>query len=168
TNRDLDAMLAEGSFRTDLYHRIADWKVTLPPLRQRKADIPNLAAFFLAGEAERRGVAIAGISKGALALLEAYDWPGNIRQLQREMIRGGLFLEDGQLLETSHLDDAVRQGRRTRPQGLRERLEEIERQEIQRALAAAGADVSAAATALGIGRSTLYRRMIELGIERPA
>jgi DNA-binding NtrC family response regulator len=168
TNRDLGAMLAEGTFRTDLYHRIADWKVTLPPLRRRKADIPNLAASFLAGEAERRGVAIAGISRAALALLEAYDWPGNIRQLQREMARGALFLEDGQLLETSHLDESIRQGSRSRPQGLRERLEEIERQEIQRALAAAGSDVGAAAAELGIGRSTLYRRMIELGIERTA
>ncbi len=168
TNRDLAAMLAEGTFRSDLYHRIADWKVTLPPLRRRKADIPNLAASFLAAEAERRGVAIAGISKAALTLLDAYDWPGNIRQLQREMTRGALFLEDGQLLETSHLDESIRQGSRTHPRGLRERLEKIERQEIQSALAAAGADVGAAAAELGIGRSTLYRRMIELGIERTA
>ena len=164
TNRDLGAMLAEGSFRTDLYHRIADWKVTLPPLRRRKADIPNLAAHFLAAEAERRGVAIAGISKGALALLEAYDWPGNIRQLQREMARGALFLEDGQLLETSDLEESIRHGSRARPQGLKERLEEVERQEIQRALDSAGEDVSAAAAELGIGRSTLYRRMVELGL----
>ncbi|MEM7354325.1 MAG: sigma 54-interacting transcriptional regulator, partial [Acidobacteriota bacterium] len=109
SHRDLDAMLREGSFRSDLYHRIADWTVRLPSLRERRGDIPNLAAHFLAREVERRGLRIAGISRGAMDLLEAYDWPGNIRQLEREMCRAALFLEKGELLESSHLQEAIRQ-----------------------------------------------------------
>jgi DNA-binding NtrC family response regulator len=167
TNRDVRGMLAAGGFRGDLYHRIADWTVTLPPLRQRRADIPNLAAWFLAEEASRLGVAIGGISRAALALLERYSWPGNIRQLQREMGRVALFLEPGQLVESSHLDVEIRAS--TEPSGggtLRGRLTEVERREIRAALAACGGDISAAARQLGLGRSTLYRRMAELGVER--
>jgi len=166
TNRDLDRMLADGGFRTDLYHRIADWAVRLPPLRERPGDVPNLAAYFLGREAERRGVRTRGISRAAMEALLDHDWPGNIRELEREMARAALFLEDGDVLETRHLSEEVRGSRRTeRSGGLRAALEAAERREIQRALLAAGGDVPAAAAALGIGRSTLYRRMGELEIE---
>jgi two-component system NtrC family response regulator len=166
TNRDLDAMLADGTFRGDLYHRIADWDVTVPSLRERRADIPNLAAHFLGREAQRRGVRVAGISRAALDALRAAPWPGNIRQLEREMARVVLFLEDGQLLERSHLKEGVLRDDGTTPvAGLRGQLEQAERAAIVRALAACGGDVTAAAETLDIGRSTLYRRMRELGIE---
>jgi transcriptional regulator with PAS, ATPase and Fis domain len=156
TNRDVRGMLAEGSFRGDLYHRIADWTVTLPPLRQRRADIANLAAWFLGEEASRLGLAIGGISRAALAMLERYSWPGNIRQLQREMGRVALFLEPGQLVESSHLDAEIRASNEPSGGGtLRERLIEVERREIRAALAACGGDISAAARQLGLGRSTL-------------
>ncbi|MCB1035645.1 MAG: sigma 54-interacting transcriptional regulator, partial [Acidobacteria bacterium] len=79
THRDLEAMLASGDFRSDLYHRIAGWEVTLPPLRHRRVDIPSLATHFLVREAEKLGVRPAGISRDALAALTAYAWPGNIR-----------------------------------------------------------------------------------------
>jgi DNA-binding NtrC family response regulator len=168
TNRDLDAMIEAGTFRNDLYHRIADWRVTLPPLRRRRADTPNLAACFLAEEAERRGIAVTGITRAALDHLTAYAWPGNVRQLQREMARAVLFLEDGQALESSHLDASIREGGDGgEPAGtLHETLARTERREILRALEAHDGDVTAAAAELGIGRSTLYRRMSELGIER--
>jgi transcriptional regulator with PAS, ATPase and Fis domain len=166
TNRDLDAMIEAGSFRNDLYHRIADWRVTLPPLRHRRQDIPNLAACFLAEEAERRGLAVTGITRAALDRLTDHRWPGNVRQLQREMARAVLFLENGQALESSHLDPAIREGDDEPAGTLTETLARAERREIVRALEAHDGDVNAAATELGIGRSTMYRRMSELGIER--
>lgn len=155
TNRDLDAMLRDGRFRSDLFHRIADWDLTLPPLRARPADIPNLAAHFLECEATRHGVRVAGISRAAMSALLAHDWPGNIRQLEREMARAVLFLEDGQLVEHA--------GTRARDD-LQATVEAAERAAIRSALADAGGDVPAAAAALGVARSTLYRRIKALGI----
>lgn len=164
TNRDLDALLDAGGFRTDLYHRIADWSVTLPTLPERRADIPNLAAYFLAREARERGISVAGISRAALEALERHDWPGNVRQLEREMGRAALFLEDGELLESAHLSKAVREPKREAPVTLEDRLQEVERREIRRTLDRHDGDVTAAARELGLGRSTLYRRIKELEI----
>jgi DNA-binding NtrC family response regulator len=173
TNRDVAALIASGGFRADLYHRIAGWCVTLPPLRRRRADVANLAARFLADESARLGIPVGGISRGALDALESYAWPGNIRELQREMARCALFLEPGQLVESSHLAPAIRDapsdgaGGADPPGTLRERLEAVERREIRAAIAECGGDVTAAARRLGLGRSTLYRRMVELAVERP-
>ncbi|MEM7585086.1 MAG: sigma 54-interacting transcriptional regulator [Acidobacteriota bacterium] len=166
THRDIDAMLKEGSFRSDLYHRIADWTVRIPTLVERRADIPNLAAYFLARSAERRGLRVAGISQGAMELLESYAWPGNIRQLEREMARASLFLEKGELLESAHLQEAIRESGAQESLSLKDRLERVERREIEQALSQSGWNVSAAARELKMGLSTLYRRMRELGIEQ--
>jgi hypothetical protein len=165
TNRDLEALIDSGAFRSDLYHRIADWPVRLPPLRDRRADVPNLAAYFLDEEGRRQGLPVAGISRGAMELLEGYHWPGNIRQLEREMARVVLFLEAGQLLESSHLQEAIRQAGTAAPRSLRERLEEVERREIVRTLARHQGNVSATADELQIGLSTLYRRLRELDVD---
>jgi two-component system NtrC family response regulator len=165
SHRDLEAMQRDGSFRSDLYHRIADWTVHLPRLAERRADIPNLAAYFLAREARRRGLGVAGISRGAMELLEAYAWPGNIRQLEREMSRAALFLENGELLESSHLQQAIRQAEPAEALSLKARLERVERREIRQALARHEGNVSAAAKELQMGLSTLYRRMQALGVE---
>ena len=167
THCDLEKMMVEGTFRSDLYHRIADWTVVLPPLRERRVDIANLAAYFLDQETRRRGVDAAGISRGAMDLLEAYDWPGNIRQLEREMARSSLFLEQGELLESSHLRDAIRRVAEDGPLSLKERLEKVERVEISQVLVRHEWSVTAAAKELKLGVSTLYRRLRELGIEMP-
>lgn len=166
TNRDIHALLESGAFRSDLYHRIADWVVELPALRHRTEDIPNLAVHFLSSACDEAGVSPAGISKAALDVLTAASWPGNIRQLEREMSRVALFLEDGDLLDTSFLqsslfDKVYEQGG---GQSLKVLLEDTERSAIERALAAASGDVALAAERLDIGRSTLYRRMTALGI----
>lgn len=168
TNRKLDELLTGGCFREDLYYRIATWVVELPPLRQRRADIPNLAAHFLSHEGARRGIRVKGISRAALDVLMVYPWPGNIRQLENEMARAVLFLADGDLLDTTRLSDALRQtpldsSRAT----LSQILEQVERKEILKAVRSSNGDVAAAAERLGLGRSTLYRRMKELGIEFP-
>ena len=164
TNRDLDGLLACGGFRSDLYHRIADWDLTLPTLRARRADIPNLAAYFLEREAIRHGVHATGISRATMDALISYRWPGNIRQLEREMARVVLFLEDGQLVERSQLQPAIRDAPTAPGTSLPEILEATERRTIVEAIEATDGDVPAAAKELGIGRSTLYRRIKELGI----
>lgn len=164
TNRDLDELIEQGAFRRDLYYRIAGFVVDLPALRQRLLDIPNLAASFLAQAGAKHGLDLPGLSVRAADLLTHYDWPGNIRELRHEMERAALFLEDGELLDSTALDA------RFRPVGgrgdtLRERLEAYERAEIERALALAAGDVARAAAALGMGRSTLYRRIQVLGLD---
>jgi transcriptional regulator with PAS, ATPase and Fis domain len=165
TNRDLDAMLADGRFRRDLYHRIADWVVDLPPLRARRADIPNLAAHFLAHAAAERGVHAAGISRAAITALEAHDWPGNVRQLEKEIGRAALFLEDGELLEASQLQPEINAAVGERGgDTLKSVLERTEKAHVASVLAACSGDVPAAAERLGIGVSTLYRRLKALGI----
>lgn len=165
TNRDVRAMLGDGRFREDLFHRIATWVVELPPLRHRRADIVNLAAHFLDKAAATNGVAIGGISRAALDTLESFSWPGNIRQLENEMQRAALFIEDGELLDTGRLSEEVRRGR---PSGaaanLEEILERVERDEIALALEAVGGVVETAAERLGVSRATLYRRMKALDI----
>lgn len=169
TNRNLDELREEGRFRQDLYHRIADWRVDIPSLRERRADIPNLAAHFLQREVQKAGIQVAGISRGAMKILQSCPWPGNVRQLEREMARAALFVEDGELLQSSHLQESLKEGGDTvlRERGgtLKQRLERWERMEIAQAIEQHEGNLSAVARALDIGRSTLYRRMKELAME---
>lgn len=165
TNRDIRSMLRDGGFRGDLYHRIAGWVVQLPPLRQRRADIPNLAAHFLTREGRRQGIRVAGISRAALDALAAYPWPGNVRQLENEMARAALFLDDGELLDTARLSEEVARCRvESRASSLAETLNRVERDEIVLALDACAKDIDRTAERLGISRATLYRRMKTLQI----
>ncbi len=166
TNRPIHKMLAEGTFRSDLYHRIATWEVELLPLRRRRADIPNLSAYFLTHEAQRYGIRVRGISRAALRALRRYRWPGNIRQLKNELSRAVLFLEDRELLDTGRLSAAIRgdeQAKAGLP--LAKILEAVERDEIVAALDACGGDTTAAAERLQVSRPTLYRRIKSLEIE---
>ncbi|HEV8630400.1 MAG TPA: sigma 54-interacting transcriptional regulator, partial [Thermoanaerobaculia bacterium] len=166
TNREVRPMLADGRFREDLYYRIATWVAELPPLRDRRADIPNLAAHFLAREAAKRGLRVRGISRGALDQLMSYSWPGNIRQLEKEMSRAVLFLADGDLLDTARLSQEIRLPRDSDGDtSLAAVLERVEREEIRKALRLASGDIPKAAELLGLARSTLYRRIKQLGVE---
>ena len=162
TNRDLPAMLEKGTFRRDLFHRLTDWQVTLPSLAQRRADIPNLAVYFLDRECRRLGCRTSGVTRAGLQTMLAYSWPGNIRQLERRMVRSALFLRDGEPLDVGHLEGLAQP--RAASGGLEDHLQSIERRAIEHALAAAGGDVGRAAERLDLGRSTLYRRVKRLGI----
>jgi transcriptional regulator with AAA-type ATPase domain len=168
TNRDLQRLRREGAFRDDLYYRIADWVVTVPPLRERPADIPQLAAWFLQHESRRLGRRVAGLSRAALAALVAYPWPGNVRQLEREISRAVLFVGDGELLESSRLSPEVREHAERAPASLAERLESHERRELAAALDRAGGNVARAAEDLQVPLSTFYRRLKRLGLEHPS
>ena len=167
TNADLEQRVQEGSFRLDLYHRIAAWTVRLPPLRERSADLGGLALFFLERAAAERGVRPAGVSERALGLMRAYDWPGNVRELETEMRRAALFLGDGDLLDSALLGAALHQNQPLPPPGgsLEAQLAEAERGAIRRALEASGGSVERAAGLLGVSRASLYRRVQALGIE---
>ncbi|MCU0755054.1 MAG: sigma 54-interacting transcriptional regulator [Xanthomonadales bacterium] len=168
THHDLRQRVESGQFRLDLYHRIAAWKAVLPPLRERPADLPALALHFLEAACARHGVRPTGISERALALMQAYPWPGNIRQLQTEMARAALFLADGELLDSSLLHEDLQSAdpmaKQPAPQSLEAQLEQAERQAIAQALQACDGQVERAAQQLGLPRSTLYRRITALGL----
>jgi len=166
TNRDLDAMIADGAFRLDLLHRIAGWEVTLPPLRERPADLANLALHFLARYCAEQNVAVRGISRRALDLMADYQWPGNVRELQQEMHRVSVFLAGGDMLSGDDLAPAIRDAgrRKTAAETLEDRLARFERMLIKQTLARYDGNVSRAAESLGIARSTMYRRMGLLGL----
>ena len=165
TNRDIEAMVADGSFRLDLLHRIAGWEVTLPPLRERPADIANLAVHFLVEACRARKTRIRGISQRALDCLRRYNWPGNVRELQREMHRVAVFLGQNDLLTGKDLRAAIRDASRVADNdSLEGQLAVAERAIIKHALARADGNISAAARQLDVSRSTLYRRLEQLDL----
>ena len=166
TNRDLEAMIEAGAFRRDLYHRLSGWEVTLPALADRRADIVNLAVFFLDRELGKLDLRAAGIAREAADMLAAAPWPGNIRQLERAMVRSAFFLEDRQPLGEVLVPPAARPPLPPEQiEGLEPYLESVERRAIEEALAVSSHDIGTAARRLDVGRSTLYRRIKHLGIE---
>jgi len=166
TNRNLESLVGCGEFRLDLYHRIADWTVRLPALEERAVDVANLAAHFLYRACSELGQGFGGISRAALDALHAYRWPGNVRELEREMKRCALFLDDGEALRSDHLDPRIRDARDgSEGEGLKALLARTEKRAIEQALQLCGGDVAAAAERLGVGKSTLYRQIRNLGIE---
>jgi len=158
THQPLEAMVADGRFRLDLLHRISDWEVTLPSLRERPRDIGPLALHFLGSRAAERPIRLRGISRRALDCLESWEWPGNIRELEREMARIAVFLDDGATVTAEDLRADIR-GAIAQERTLEARLAAQERRWIEQALAQAGGKVDVAARQLGISRSTLYRKL---------
>lgn len=166
TNRVVKDLIEQDRFREDLFYRIATWTVTLPPLRHRRCDIPNLAVHFLSLQAERHGQRVCGISRKALDVLQAYPWPGNIRQLQKEMARAIAFIPHEGLLDTTRLSSEIVEGADDEPDGaLAELLERTERRAILRTLRRFEGDATQAAEVLGLTRSTFYRRLKTLEID---
>jgi DNA-binding NtrC family response regulator len=166
TNRAVSSRSDEpGPLRPDLVHRLSGWRVTLPPLRERSDDIPQLAGHFLAGAARAAERRPAGISRSAMDALCAHDWPGNVRELEQEMQRAALFVDDGELLGRSHLSPEIAALEKVTAD-LQDVSGEAQRRAIEQALAAHDGNATRAARALAISRATLYRRMKELDIKR--
>ncbi len=172
TNRDLEALVEDGGFRRDLFHRLAAFQVKLPPLRERREEIPSLAARFFHRELERGGLSSPGITRAALAALVHHPWPGNVRELQNEVAKAVLLLEPGEPLGVQHLSERLRgqAAPGTRPGTapplltLEETVHRAEREAFAVALASSGGDAACAMELLGISRTTWYRKLKELGI----
>jgi two-component system response regulator HydG len=166
TNRNLDAAVRDGFFRQDLYFRLNVVQIKLPPLRERKADIPILVNTFLQKFSDPDGDPRRPprtISSDAMARLLAYDWPGNIRELENAIERA-VALGSGPVLHTSDLPSNLQYENEPRiPHNNDEviRLEDLERRAILRALRESSGDKLAAARLLGIGKTTLYRKLKE-------
>jgi two-component system, NtrC family, response regulator AtoC len=183
TNRDLKALIAEGRFREDLYYRLAVVPMALPPLRDRREDIPPLVAHFIEKYDRRLGKRVEGIEEEAIQLLLAYSWPGNIRELENLMERSVLFADGPTILATS-LPDSLRErggtpapiaavgplGAIAAPSGasmkeiVRQAQAELEKELISRALEETGGNVTRAAKKLQISRKSLQVKMKELGL----
>jgi PAS domain S-box-containing protein len=165
TNRDLDDMVEAGQFRSDLYYRLNIFPIELPPLRDRREDLPLLAEHFCDMYASRTGKDIEGLSASALSVLKGYDWPGNVRELANIIERAVILTRDRRI-RAEHLsitDDETPQGT-----GGFETLEEVQRRHIERALEQTEGVVGGedgAAQLLDVKRTTLLSRMDRLGIE---
>lgn len=157
TNRDLETLVREGKFREDLFYRLTVVAIPLPPLRERKDDIPLLAEHFLAKYARQNKKQISHISPEAMVLLCAHDWPGNVRELEH-VIERGVALTGSPVLLPEDLPAKLRkEAGEAASSGQSLTLRELERQHIQRMLRVAGGNKTLAAQLLGVHRRTLYR-----------
>jgi DNA-binding NtrC family response regulator len=167
TNRDLEGLVAEGTFREDLYYRLNVVSIHVPPVRERVEDIPALTAHFLRTFAGRWGKPVPEVTAEALALLCRYPWPGNVRELQH-VAESMLVLSRGGPITAADLPPAVGGGERSVDPGERASnasLRELERQAIARTLVATGGNKRKASEILGIGLKTLYRKIQEFGLQ---
>jgi DNA-binding NtrC family response regulator len=165
TNKDLEAEVAAGRFRSDLYYRLNVVTIHLPPLRERREDIPELVSTLLTRHARRLGRRIDGVDNATMRGLMAAPWKGNVRELENALERA-LILADGPTLIPDDFPPGLIPGPSSGATGddLRAAVRDYERQHIQRVLGEVGDDKREAARRLGLGLSSLYRKLEELGI----
>jgi DNA-binding NtrC family response regulator len=167
TNSDLEEGVRRGTFRRDLYYRLKVVSIDLPPLRSRREDIPPLVSHFVqkfGGENPR----VKGIDEAALKLLARYDWPGNVRELEN-CIESAVAMARAETLGMEDLPDVLIESVRpaaTRPPAGGLSLRAYEKHAIEQALTVCGGDILRAAHVLGVGKSTLYRKMKTHGVKR--
>jgi Nif-specific regulatory protein len=170
TNRNLEKEVAEGRFREDLYYRLKVFPLRVPPLRERREDVPLLAQHFLERFAKELGKPLAGFSQQAMELLQSYDWPGNVRELQNEVQRLAIQTDAGAFVTPDLLSPRVRQIEgvleRVRPAKgtLKEMMDQIERWLLIEALREHDNNKTAAAKALGITREGLHKKLRGFGL----
>jgi two-component system response regulator HydG len=165
TNRDLAGLVASGEFRDDLYYRLNVGTVHLPPLRHRLDDLEPLVRHFIIRCNERLGRSVSGVAPQALALLGRHSWPGNVRELAN-IIERAMVAAAGNVILPEHLPPLLRTQRPEAPAAVPAALtlEAAERDQILRALDAAGGKRIAAARLLGLSRRTLYRKLDRHGL----
>jgi NtrC-family two-component system response regulator AlgB len=165
TNRDLEAEVGAGRFRADLFYRLAVVELRLPPLRERREDLPALVDHLLASLAARHRRALPRLDPAAREALAAYDWPGNVRELANALERA-LVLSRGEVIAAESLPDVVlappREAAPAAPQSLA--LEEVERRHVQQVLASS-VTLEEAAARLGIDPTTLWRKRKRWGLD---
>jgi DNA-binding NtrC family response regulator len=178
TNADLEQRVAEGKFREDLYYRLSVIKIHVPPLRDRREEIPHLSTFFLREASERLAKPDIDLSSQTLDVFSQYWWPGNVRQLKNEIQRAVALSAPGGTIEPVHLSPEIgatrlpstiltsSAARRTiTPANLAAAVEQIERDMIQAALDQTRGNISETARTLGLTRRGLYLKLRRLGLE---
>lgn len=169
TNRDLAQMVADGKFREDLYFRLSVFHVHAPPVRERRQDIPGLVRFLLQKGAKRLGGAGIAIDPDVEEILSAYDWPGNVREMENVVDRALILADEGRITradlppQIARIAPAGKNGAASAESGdsLREQVRRFESSVICKAISEAGGDRRVAAQKLGIGLSSLYRKLEE-------
>jgi DNA-binding NtrC family response regulator len=175
TNADLEQRVAEGKFREDLYYRLCVIRILVPPLRERREEIPHLSTLFMREAAERLGKPDVHLSSSTLDLFANYWWPGNVRQLRNEIQRAVAMSSPDGAIEPQHLsaDLTALSGASSSSRGahqpatgkLSTAIEQIEREMIRGTLGRTSGNISEAARLLGLTRRGLYLKMRRLGVE---
>jgi len=158
TNQPLEEMVGSGKFRRDLFYRLNVVAIRVPPLRERKDDIPLLVQHFLQKRAGRSGRSVTGINPDALHLLQRYDWPGNVRELEHTIDRA-CTLGLTERIESVDLGPSITEAVQSRQEAPGQSIEEMEVAAIRRLLDDHEGDTARVAEVLGIDRSTLYRKI---------
>jgi DNA-binding NtrC family response regulator len=170
TNRDLARAVASGAFREDLFYRLNVIPITLPPLRERREDVPPLAARFLERLSAELGRKVEGLAPDAMAALVAHPWPGNVRELRNVLERGAVVAK-GPVIQLADLGlPPAAPGAAAAapaPKGEPPSLEDVEKKHVADVLAWSNGNVTQAARVLGIDRMTLYNKMKRWGLHRP-
>jgi two-component system nitrogen regulation response regulator NtrX len=170
TNRDLLKDVDEGNFRKDLYYRLSVLTVRVPPLRQRREDIPALVGHFVRLHAARNGVSARPVTRAAVLLLSEYDWPGNVRELSN-VVERLIVLSEGPAIDAREVRSALQSRGDTvddaHAASLRTARDRFEREFLVSSLAAHGWRIQETAEAIGINRSHLWKKMKTLRIELP-
>jgi transcriptional regulator with GAF, ATPase, and Fis domain len=170
TNRNLEKEVAEGRFREDLYYRLKVFPLRVPPLRERREDIPLLGNHFLQRFSAEFGKPVSGFSQQAMELLQSYEWPGNVRELQNEVQRLVIQVDAGGFVTPDLLSPRLRQVEgmldRVRPAKgtLKERMDQVERWMLIESLREHGNNKTACAKTLGITREGLHKKLRAYGL----
>jgi len=170
TNRNLEELVAKGDFREDLFYRLKVFPLRIPPLRERRDDIPVLAAHFLTRYAQEMGKPAGGFSQQALELMMSYEWPGNVRELQNEVQRIVIQLEPGNFVTPELLSPHIKKAlgvvaKASVPKGtLREMMDAVEKYLLLETLREHGQNKTSAAKGLGITREGLHKKLRQHGI----
>jgi DNA-binding NtrC family response regulator len=166
TNRDLRAMVSEGTFREDLYYRLAVVEIALPRLENRREDLPLLLRYFVEKFALEYQKPIAGLTRRAQGRMATYSWPGNIRELEN-VIGNACMMADGRFIDINDLPERLREAQRddSRTDEALFSLEEAQRRHIMRVLDRVGGNKLRAARILGVGRTTIYKLLSRIKIE---
>lgn len=163
TNKDLKAELTRGAFRDDLFYRLSVFTINIPPLRERREDIPVLLRHFIDLLSRKLRRRVTGVTNEALRILMTHEWRGNVREL-RNVVERAMILEDGDLISPASLPSTLLERTRSAdlPAPLKQAVRNFEREYIQRFLHATDGDKAKAAELLGVSLSLLYRRLQEL------
>ena len=170
TNKNLVALVQSGAFREDLFFRLKVVEIHLPPLRERKEDLPLLAQHFLRESGQENGKAVTAFAPEALELLVAYPWPGNVRELRTAIEHAVVFARDA-TVTARDLPPNIRVGRSSLPTPVSAlptsdlNVKEVEKELVIRALKECEGNRTAAARKLGISRRTMHRKLHEFGLE---